>query len=290
MSLLLRSSVGSIRYEPGARLGPRRSVDHEFVWVTSGSARWQAQRSPGSAYSEETYLPAGSLLLSRPGRIEMFEWDATGSTMHGWVHFEPTGRDLELCENAPTSRSLLEHPLLGGLCDYLVELSTWPDPMAASRTQRVLELLLDLFAEGPRTGASSGLGSPINRAVVEFVRSTWNKNGLRRLDLGEIAKQTGVSRGHLSREFHREFGRGLAGSLELVRLARAGLLLQRSAATLDVIARQTGFADSAHLSRRFKAVYGVAPGAYRVAVSADALRPIRDSGLLALWEPLTANS
>jgi AraC-like DNA-binding protein len=46
------------------------------------------------------------------------------------------------------------------------------------------------------------------------------------------------------------------------RIARARALLQNGCLPLEV-ATQLGFADQSHLSRQFKQVYGVGPGAYR---------------------------
>jgi AraC-like DNA-binding protein len=48
------------------------------------------------------------------------------------------------------------------------------------------------------------------------------------------------------------------------RIARARALLQGGCLPLEV-ATQLGFADQSHLSRQFKQVYGVGPGAYRSA-------------------------
>jgi AraC-like DNA-binding protein len=48
------------------------------------------------------------------------------------------------------------------------------------------------------------------------------------------------------------------------RIARARALLQDGCLPLEV-ATQLGFADQSHLSRQFKQVYGVGPGAYRSA-------------------------
>jgi AraC-like DNA-binding protein len=48
------------------------------------------------------------------------------------------------------------------------------------------------------------------------------------------------------------------------RIAHARALLQQGCLPLQV-ATQLGFADQSHLSRQFKKVYGVGPGAYRLA-------------------------
>ena len=75
--------------------------------------------------------------------------------------------------------------------------------------------------------------------------------------------------------------------LELVRLSRAAVLLQRSNASLAEVADATGFANAYHLSRRFRAAYGVPPGRFRRTLpGADPLGPVREAGLLPLAQAL----
>ena len=78
----------------------------------------------------------------------------------------------------------------------------------------------------------------------------------------------------------QNYGCGPAHALELVRLSRAAMIVQRSNATLAEIARASGFANPYHLSRRFRAAYGVPPGRYRRdQPTADPQAPVRDAGL-----------
>ncbi|NKE62092.1 helix-turn-helix domain-containing protein [Lentzea sp. PSKA42] len=57
-------------------------------------------------------------------------------------------------------------------------------------------------------------------------------------------------------------------ALERVRCARAETLLLRTDLTVEAVARQCGFADVSHFSHRFRALYDVAPSAYRGVPSA----------------------
>ncbi len=80
--------------------------------------------------------------------------------------------------------------------------------------------------------------------------------------LADLAAETGLSRYQLLRAFRAEVGMPPYAWLAQHRVARARVLLERghrpaAAATL------TGFADQAHLTRWFRRVVGVTPGAYR---------------------------
>lgn len=87
------------------------------------------------------------------------------------------------------------------------------------------------------------------------------------LSLDDLAAEAGVSRDHLIRAFRRETRMTPHAYLVNLRAqaARRRLMAGESPAEVAVA---TGFYDQAHLTRAFKARFGVAPGAYR-----DAFHP-----------------
>ena len=118
-------------------------------------------------------------------------------------------------------------------------------------------------------------------AALGEVRRIWRVEGVRIVEVDELAVAAGVSGGHLFRVFRQQYGCGPAHALELVRLARAAVMLQRSNATLDEVAAECGFANAYHFSRRFRASYAVPPGSYRrTSPTPDPLGPVRAAALL----------
>jgi AraC-like DNA-binding protein len=80
--------------------------------------------------------------------------------------------------------------------------------------------------------------------------------------LAELAAITGLSQFALLRAFRAETGLPPHAYLNQLRVRTARTLLDQGVAPADV-AFQTGFADQAHLTRHFKRVVGVPPGAYQ---------------------------
>ncbi len=80
--------------------------------------------------------------------------------------------------------------------------------------------------------------------------------------LAEIAAEVGLSRYHLVRSFGAAAGMPPYAWLAQHRVSRARRLLDAGCAPADV-AGLVGFADQAHLTRWFRRVLGVTPGAYR---------------------------
>jgi AraC-like DNA-binding protein len=90
--------------------------------------------------------------------------------------------------------------------------------------------------------------------------------------LTEIAADAGLSRYQLLRSFRAEVGMPPYAWLAQHRVARARVLLERGHSPAQA-AVLTGFADQAHLTRWFRRVVGITPGAYRNSVQDSTRRP-----------------
>jgi AraC family transcriptional regulator len=85
------------------------------------------------------------------------------------------------------------------------------------------------------------------------------------LTLGQLALATRLSVFHFSRLFHAAVGMTPCQYLWRYRLYRARMLLSVTGPTRSIgaVAAECGFADQAHLGRRFRQAYGVSPGEFR---------------------------
>jgi AraC-like DNA-binding protein len=76
--------------------------------------------------------------------------------------------------------------------------------------------------------------------------------------LPELAQATGVSQSHLSRLLAQQLGLGLPAYVRWLRLRLAAQALARGE-SLTEAAHAAGFADSAHFTRTFRAMFGLTP-------------------------------
>jgi AraC family transcriptional regulator len=272
--------AGVADYPPGSHYGPRRLRDWELVWVIAGSAEW-------SRTKQVLALRPYDLLLLPPGSPDRFDWHREQLTRHGWIHFTVRDPPRRLRPFQPALlRPMTDQDPLRELCRYAVRLSgissedegattgrgsdvpgtaTVADPPGSVATQLAgtLSLLVDLvLLPAPRAGAQQK-ASPLLRVAAGAVARRYRHAGPCRIGLDELASAAGVSRRHLSRLLASELGIGPAHALEAVRLARVAALLARSDLTVAAIADVCGYQSPFHLSRRFRAVYGVPPTAYR---------------------------
>ena len=98
-----------------------------------------------------------------------------------------------------------------------------------------------------------------------------------------LAEMSGLTESHFIRAFHLEFGLPPHAYHLRLRLARAVELLSYGL-SVATVANECGFADQSHLSRKFKEVYGMTPGAWRTALGlarggSDERRPVPEGVL-----------
>jgi AraC-like DNA-binding protein len=126
----------------------------------------------------------------------------------------------------------------------------------------MLGQLLDRYAVRPDA-------PPIRRAdahdLVRRAREFMADHFARRIRLAEIAERCAVSPFRLIRAFGTSIGIPPHAYLTQLRVSRAQAMLK--AGTLVArVAYRCGFADQAHLTRTFRRIIGVTPGAYARAV------------------------
>lgn len=289
------SAARVAHYAPGTTLGPRSLRSYELVWLLSGSARWlveEPEPTSGAVTHHEHQLVPGMLALARRGTTESYQWDSRRPSSHAFVHLEISAlSDVEEAHPWPLVRRFGPSDPMAGLCAYLLFLAASEGPDSRRRSDEIVDLLVDIYVRGPLGSSDQRTVSPIVRVAVKHVRDVWRTGGLRLVSLAEMAAAAEVSSGHLSRQFRAEFSVSPASALERVRLGRAAIALQRSTLRLDDIAREAGFTNPYHFSKRFSLAYGVPPGTYRrTAMLDDPLGPLTSAGLLSLWTATTGDT
>jgi AraC family transcriptional regulator len=270
-----------VEFPPGATFGPRMLHDYEFVWVLRGSATCTIE-APGHL-SRRFVLAPGRLLLSQPGMTDEYRWTTDAVSQHAYVHFSlVTDPPAATRFGWPLTQVLTADDPMASVCRYLAWLPSSNDPRAASAIRTSIEFLLHLFVVGPMPVADSDVSRHVNR-IADWLSSRWRAGGVGPVGVAELASGVGLSPGHLSRICRAEFGVGPAEVVELLRLGRAAVLLQRSNLSVAQVADACGFVDPFHFSRRFRRAYGIPPRTFRAAGERGFdVAPLARAGLLPL--------
>ena len=255
----------------GVELLSARYIDHRFAphvhdgyvigMIMAGAQRYRYRGA-------EHLAGSGTLVLINPDELH------TGhkGTEDGWLYraFYPDSTqissllaELELPNHQlPAFGATLyrDQDLVNGFCQLHRLLES---PATALQQQTVWrELVLSLLQ---RHAAVPDAGKPgKEHRAVSLAKELLQAQLAAPPSLEALAAAVNLSPFHFARVFRQATGMPPHTWLMQQRIARARALLQSGCLPLEV-AMQLGFADQSHLSRQFKQVYGVGPGAYRSA-------------------------
>lgn len=137
------------------------------------------------------------------------------------------------------------------------------DELRRRADRRALQTLVDRLLDGlgERSGESdTGPSEPVARA-----RHLVQERAAEGITLSEVARDVGVSRFALARDFRAETGFSVGEYRHHLQVVRARAALLSTDASLSAVAYRTGFADQSHFTRIFKRWTGLPPGHYRAA-------------------------
>lgn len=135
---------------------------------------------------------------------------------------------------------------------------TGAEPLEAD--ELVQSFSISLARLGRSLGGSrrrKGLENVALARACEFL----NENCRRRVSSEELERVCGESRFNIAEAFDRRFGTSPHRYLLMRRLDHVRTRLT-TAASLAALAAESGFSDQAHMTRQFKATFGLTPAAY----------------------------
>jgi AraC-like DNA-binding protein len=100
-------------------------------------------------------------------------------------------------------------------------------------------------------------------ARLRRVRDRIDRQYARPLDVASLARDAGMSAGHLSRSFKRAYGESPYSYLMTRRIERAMALLRRGDLSVTEVCFEVGCASLGTFSTRFTELVGVPPSTYR---------------------------
>jgi len=104
----------------------------------------------------------------------------------------------------------------------------------------------------------AGENDPIAQSINYML-----ENLTKKLKLGEIATETGLSASHYSRLFLNRTGHSPIDYFIQLKIQRACRLLDNSGWMIADVSRETGFEDQFYFSRVFRKVMAMSPANYR---------------------------
>jgi AraC family transcriptional regulator len=121
--------------------------------------------------------------------------------------------------------------------------------------------LQDLGANGPTMDSAQpgGLATWQARRTLAHIEA----NLASKMEIDDLANVVALSRSHFSRAFKRTLGFSPMEYVVVRRVERAKVMISGTREPLAEVALACGFADQAHLNRRFRDIVGISPGRWR---------------------------
>lgn len=203
---------------------------------------------------------SGDVILIPAGIKHDFHLTEVGYAVKYWFHF-----DLKLGNESYFEHYIFPYKIHVGKNTYLENLfetalkradgKNISDNLAVSSL--VMAIVAFYFDNCPYAESKHSFDEIDN--VIKLVKNNYNEN----FSLEELAKHVNLSPNYFVKKFKKRTGYSPMQFLKMIKLERAKFLLEHSRESVSSIMEQTGFFDSAHFSKMFKAHYGHSPKKFR---------------------------
>lgn len=243
--------VSRERFET-VRLQGRR--DYQLLYVASGAATFHH----GGVVRR---VPAGTMVVYRPGEAQRYEYRAADQTEVYWAHF--SGADASaLAEVAPdgfadAGVSAEYGVLFGRIIGELQLRRVRFEELAALDLRRAVALAR---RHGEETGIGGVRGMP---AVVRDAVTYLHEHVAERYSVEEHAAGAGLSVGRFIHVFREATGLSPKRYLTSIRISEARMLLESTDYPIAEVADIVGYDNPLYFSRVFRAHVGMSPSQCR---------------------------
>jgi AraC family transcriptional regulator len=241
-------SLSLTRYERHAAIPWHAHGDSYATVVVSGGY--------AEAYRDEI---ASGVRECRAGDVVVH----AGGERHADTFVHGHATCLNIHGSAFERSTLLSRPDISVLARKAFDEFRHPDALSPLALEA---LMLELFVAAARHSEADRVP-----AWLVEVRRTLRLRFQEPLTLAELAGAAGVHAGHVARAFRQHYGTTVGGALRDLRVDYAKQRLA-TAAPLQEIALDAGFADQSHLTRTFRRTTGVTPAAFRRALRSSRSR------------------
>jgi AraC family transcriptional regulator len=234
-------TITDVRYRGGDTYAPHAHAAAYVMLVRNGGFHESARRAEveltsGGVIAVPAGFPHRDVIAPRGAHGLLVTFDA-------WSAAAP--REWRACRGGEVSRTMIRLAAILGTGGHAEMLA-------------IEESLLIAAAQ-----LGGGAPETIDRRAVRVAAEVLEAELDRPLRLRDVAARAGVTSSYLARAFRRCTGRTMGSYLRAARARRAAALLASSADDAADVAVAAGFADQSHLSRVFKAEYGLTPQRYR---------------------------
>jgi AraC family transcriptional regulator len=253
--------VGDVVKKAGTGLGPRTITDYEVLFFPDGTR--SIYHMEGQAFP----LNEPSFIVTRPGELHTYEYDALQPSKHLFIHFgfsdeNPILDLLPILRPGGPSCIAMDNELLVGIMKQILHIAyTSSDRLQHRGSSLLLALLTELNGIANDKPTSTQI-KPIPSQILKALDYI-DKHLEESISVDKLASRVGWSHEHFSRSFVQCMGLTPKETIIQRRIERACQLLLYEEWSIKEVAFQVGFTDENYFSRLFKNVKGLTASKYR---------------------------
>ncbi len=240
--------------------------DYHIIYVVSGKVHF--------VFDEKNYiLPAGNMVLYRPGEPQYYRRYAEDKPEAYWIHF--SGNDVaNILKDCNLSNGNIfdvgVHPEINTLFSQIIEelqkRKKGFDKIAALHLETILRLASRYISTNDADTSESVIdNSPTTNLHHEMslAAAYFNEHYMEDINIEEYAKTHNMSTSTFIKKFKRWIGSTPSQHIISARIASAQLLLENTDYDVAHIAELVGYNDSLYFSRLFSKRVGMPPLKWR---------------------------
>jgi len=218
-------------------------------------------RVDGTSFS----LKAGMGILLAPGHVEAFQFSRRVKACQSWCHIVPEDLPEKMTFPASAFHRVAKCP---PQVMAVVRLGLQKNRTGAATSAETHSSCCLVLAAIWAFAASMGedrVERSLNQTALAKFHAAVESLGSRQITLASLARQCGVSEGHLIKLVRECMGMTPMEIVWRSRVTRAARALSETGLSVAEVAEQTGFANAYHFSRRFRQQFEQSPRAWRLA-------------------------
>lgn len=229
-----------------------------IIMITAGQKSYAIERQHKTVYQKQ-------IAIANPGEVHGCESIDDVAWSHRTWYVEHTllnslAMELGLPVNVEITESVIDNAALNAYMVSAHEAAHVGNALEreTAALQALQAIILAYGGKKKTSATSTRYTMDAARARVERAKALIHDCSAQSLRLSQLAKEAGVSRHQVIRDFQLVTHLTPGEYVRAVRLDRAKAMIANNV-PLPAVAAQCGFADHAHLSRTFKRVYGITP-------------------------------
>jgi AraC-like DNA-binding protein len=249
----------SVKCGPGWQLSMRPWSDHRILLVRAGLGHLHHN-------GKVTHLSRGSIVFGLPGEIYGITQNPKKRLVVSVVRFDaqwPLGKNHKLFYFRPRLFiPCFELPILESLMLKLTHTINHPGNDAKGVSLSVLKTILWFIKSDFKetfSAKTEHIDSQNLKPALEYAPSCSEHDP----SIQKLAQLCGMTPITFRRKFSRAYGRSPKSFFLERRMARAKTLLLESPYTVNAIAEELGYSETAYFSRQFRKIVGMTPVSFR---------------------------